>query len=125
MASGLALIGMPFYATYAASKAAISHFSEVMRRELKDYPIQVLTVYPTATDTPMMESANVASMDSPELVAQKTLDGLKKNDIQVILGGEQQLENVRSNHEDPLGFDKKVAANFLAMVERTAKHRAM
>lgn len=125
VASGLALIGMPFYAPYAATKAAVSRFSEAMRRELKDWPIQVMTVYPTATDTPMMENAVVGQMDSPELVAERTLEGLRAHAISVILGGEQREKDVKENFEDPTGFDQKVAPRYEAMAERTANHRAM
>jgi short-subunit dehydrogenase len=32
---GIALIGAPFYATYAAAKAGLARFSEALRRELK------------------------------------------------------------------------------------------
>jgi short-subunit dehydrogenase len=44
--SGIALIGMPFYATYAAAKAGLAHFGEALRRELLGENIHVLTVYP-------------------------------------------------------------------------------
>ena len=125
VSSGLGLIGMPFYATYAATKAAVKQFSEAMRRELKDYPIHVMTVYPTATDTPMMESAGSKNMDTPELVAKKTLDGLKNKEIDVILGGTQRIQDNKDNFEDPLGFDKKVGTMYDTMKNRAKNHRSM
>jgi short-subunit dehydrogenase len=125
VSSGLGLIGMPFYATYAATKAAVKQFSEAMRRELKDHPIHVMTVYPTATDTPMMESASSKNMDTPELVAKKTLDGLKNKEIDVILGGEQRIQDNKDNFNDPLGFDKKVNSMYETMKTRAKKHRSM
>ena len=54
--SGIALIGAPFYATYAAAKAGLARFGEALRRELKGEGIHVLTVYPGGTDTPMMQT---------------------------------------------------------------------
>lgn len=54
--SGIALIGVPFYATYAAAKAGLARFGEALRRELKGEGVHVLTLYPGATDTPMMQS---------------------------------------------------------------------
>src|SRR3546814_12801593 len=57
VSSGIALVGVPFYSTYAAVKAGISHFGEALRRELKGEGIHVMTVYPGATDTPMMTSS--------------------------------------------------------------------
>ncbi|MDA3919730.1 MAG: SDR family NAD(P)-dependent oxidoreductase, partial [Salinisphaera sp.] len=43
------LVGMPFYATYGATKAGIAHFGEAMRRELAEDGIHVMTVFPGAT----------------------------------------------------------------------------
>src|SRR3546814_2742545 len=40
--SGIALIGMPFYATYAAVKAGLARFGEALRRELKGEGVHVL-----------------------------------------------------------------------------------
>ncbi|RNL89867.1 SDR family NAD(P)-dependent oxidoreductase [Sinomicrobium pectinilyticum] len=125
VSSGLGLIGMPFYATYAATKAAVSRFSEAMRRELNGTSIHVMTVYPTATDTPMMETAATGNMDSPELVAQLTLEGLTDKKIRVVLGGDQRLEDEKTNFEKPLEFDKKVSTLYDAMQKRAANHRSM
>ena len=52
--SGIALMGAPFYTTYAAVKAGLARFGEALRRELKGEGVHVLTIYPGATDTPMM-----------------------------------------------------------------------
>jgi short-subunit dehydrogenase len=57
--SGIALIGVPFYATYAAAEAGLARFGEALRRELKGEGIHVLTVYPGGTDTPMMKTNRV------------------------------------------------------------------
>ena len=122
VSSGLALIGLPFYAPYAATKGAVKIFSEALRRELKDFPIQVATLYPTGTDTPMMKTANSDKLDSPEKVAQRTLEGLRNNAIDIVLSDEA---SVKLNRENPLEFDKKAASMFEAMKKRTANHRAM
>ena len=125
VSSGLGLIGMAFYAPYAATKAAVRQFSEALRRELNGRAIHVMTVYPTATDTPMMKSANATGMDSPALVATRTIEGLANKDIEVIMGGERMLENRKLNFEAPLQLDERLKANFDAMAKRAAGHRAM
>jgi NAD(P)-dependent dehydrogenase (short-subunit alcohol dehydrogenase family) len=125
ISSGLGLIGMPFYAPYAASKAALRQFSESLRRELAGQGIHVMTVYPTATDTPMMKTANTTTMDAPELVASRAVEGLVNKEIDVIMGGERMLENRRLNFEAPLQLDEKLKANFEAMAIRASGHRAM
>lgn len=56
VSSGIALVGAPFYATYAATKAGLAHFGEALRRELKGEGVNVLTAYPGGTDTPTMKS---------------------------------------------------------------------
>jgi len=125
ISSGLGYIGMPFYSVYAATKAAVKHFSEAMRRELKDYPIHVMTVYPTATDTEMMKTAKVEDMDSPQEVAEAAVAGLIDQEIEVILGGDQQKDMIKMNLEEPIKVDEKVTAQFDAIQKRAEHHRSM
>jgi NAD(P)-dependent dehydrogenase (short-subunit alcohol dehydrogenase family) len=125
VSSGLGLIGMPFYAPYAATKAAVRQFSEALRRELKDFPIHIMTVYPVATDTPMMATANAGNMDTAEAVASNAIKGLLNGEIDVFMGGEQLLSNRKLNFDDPLGYDEKVKGMYDAMLERAKNHRAM
>jgi uncharacterized oxidoreductase len=54
----VALIGAPFYVTYAATKAGLARFGEALRREVKGDGVHVLTVYPGGTDTPISTSAS-------------------------------------------------------------------
>ncbi|MDZ7755553.1 SDR family oxidoreductase [Rhodohalobacter sp.] len=127
ISSGLGYIAMPFYSVYAATKAAVKHFSESIRRELIHYPIHVMTVYPTATDTSMMQSAGVDpdNMDTPEEVAKASLEGLIDKRIEVILGGEKRKEDIQLNFNAPLKMDKKVENAFKSLQKRTATHRSM
>ncbi|HEY4111542.1 SDR family oxidoreductase [Puia sp.] len=125
VSSGLGLIGMAFYAPYAASKAALRQFSEALRRELIGQGIHVMTVYPTATDTPMMKTANTTGMDTPEQVANRAVDGLVNREIDVIMGGERMLKNRKLNFEDPLQLDEILKANYEAMAKRASGHRSM
>lgn len=126
VSSGLGYLGMPFYSVYAATKAAVKHFSESMRRELSDYPIHVMTIYPTSTDTEMMETAKVNSeMDSPEKVARASVKGLLNKEIEVILGGQQRKHQIQANFQDPLQVDKKVEEKFDSLRARAEEHRSM
>lgn len=125
ISSGLGLIAKPFYSVYAATKAAVKHFSEAMRRELIFENVHVMTVYPTATETDMMLTANVENMDSPELVARKSIEGLLNKDIDVILGGEKRHRDVEINKNQPLEIDRTVKENYEAYKKRTERHRAM
>ncbi|MDZ7690143.1 MAG: SDR family NAD(P)-dependent oxidoreductase [Balneolaceae bacterium] len=125
ISSGLGYIAMPFYSVYAATKAGVKHFSEGMRRELADYPIHVMTVYPTSTDTPMMETANTGDMDSPQNVARASIEGLLNRDIEVILGGQQRLDDINTNVNQPQKMDEKVEGLYDALRKRAERHRSM
>lgn len=125
ISSGYGYIAMPFYSVYAATKAAVAQFSDAMRRELFQYPLHVMTVYPSATDTGMMKTAVVEKMDSAEDVAKATITGLIQKEINVIIGGKEREEQVKVNFLEPRKFDQVAADNFEAQRERTKNHRSM
>lgn len=125
ISSGYGYIAMPFYSVYAATKAAVRQFSDAMRRELHAYPLHVLTVYPSATDTEMMKTAVVQGMDTPEDVARAAVDGLLGRAINVILGGPQREEQIKTNFLEPERIDAFAAANYEALRKRTENHRSM
>lgn len=126
VSSGLGYIAWPFYSVYAATKAGVRQFSDAMRRDLVDYPIHVMTIYPTSTATPMMDNAKVeGEMDSPEMVAEKSIDGLEKGELNVIFGGQQRLDDIQTNFHDPKKIDEKAKERYESLRKRTEEHRAM
>lgn len=125
MSSGYGYLAMPFYSVYAATKAAVGQFSDAMRRELYQYPLHVMTVYPSATDTDMMKTAVVANMDTADDVAKATIEGLFNKEINVILGGKQREEQIKLNFLEPKKVDEIAIANFETLRERTENHRSM
>lgn len=126
ISSGLGYLGMPFYSVYAATKAAVRQFSDSMRRELYEFPLHVMTVYPTTTDTDMMQNAQVEQkMDSAEEVAEATLKGLEEKEINVILGGEQRRKQIDINFNNPRKMDEFSKENYENMKKRTEHHRSM
>ncbi len=58
IASGIALVALPYYSVYAAVKAGLAHFDESLRRELLGTGVRVVTAFPGATATPMMDSSD-------------------------------------------------------------------
>lgn len=126
VSSGLGYIAQPFYHVYAATKAAVRQLSDGLRREYHAYPLHVMTVYPTATDTPMMRGAQMEkAMDDPMMVAEKSIEGMINGEREVIFGGPQRLEDIKTNHLEPEKIDEKAKANFEALRKRTETHRAM
>ncbi|MGI8946619.1 MAG: SDR family NAD(P)-dependent oxidoreductase, partial [Ornithinimicrobium sp.] len=114
ISSGIGLIGMPFYATYAAAKAGIAHFGEALRRELYGEGVHVLTVYPGATSTPMMESSKAGAeegfeYESPEAVADATVDAILDGSLTVVRGGQRRRDMIATNREDPASVDQVLA----------------
>lgn len=113
VSSAIALVGMPFYATYAATKAAIANFGEALRRELLGEGVSVLTVYPGATSTPMMESSSAGpeegfDYEPPEAVAAAILEGIETDQLSVIRGGSTRMAMIQTNREHPEAVDAKL-----------------
>lgn len=125
ISSGYGYIAMPFYSVYAATKAAVKQFSDAMRRELHQYPLHIMTVYPSATDTNMMKTAEVQEMDTPQEVAKQSVRGLFDKDIEVIMGGEERRKQIDLNFNHPEKMDEHAIASYEALQNRTRNHRAM
>jgi uncharacterized oxidoreductase len=128
--SGIALVAAPFYATYAGVKGGLAKFGESLRRELKGEGVQVLTVYPGATETPMMRSSRAG----PELgfirepanaVAAAVVDGIERDAFEVIRGGEARAKMIALNRDDPAALDKRFLELKPALAEAVRDHSAL
>lgn len=128
--SGIALVGVPFYATYAAVKAGLAHFGEALRRELKGEGIHVLTAYPTGTDTPMMRT-NRAGPDigfpreNAGDVAEAIVGGIEDRAVAVIRGGEARTQTIALNRHDPLALDERFLGLKPALEAAVSDHAAL
>jgi short-subunit dehydrogenase len=116
IASGIAQMGVPFYAGYAAAKAGLARFGEAMRRELKGEGVHVMTVYPGATGTRMMDTSRAdASMgfalQKVEDVVASIIEGMQSDAFEVVRGGEVRQAMLAQNRDDPAAID----ARFLAL----------
>lgn len=130
VSSGIALVGAPFYATYAAVKAGIAHFGEALRRELKGEGVHVLTVYPGGTDTPMMKSNRAGpelgfSREPASTVADAAVEGMEANAFEVIRGGEARAQMIALNRESPAAVDERFLGLKPALEEAVRDHSAL
>lgn len=125
LSSGLGLIAMPFYAVYASTKAGIRQFSDALRREFAPNEMQVLCVYPTATDTDMMSSSGRDNMDSPEMVARESIAALERGEINVVFGGRQREKDALFNFVYPETMDADIGKKYDQLKKSTQGHRAM
>jgi uncharacterized oxidoreductase len=112
VSSGIGLVGIPFYATYAGAKAGIARFGEALRRELKGEGVHVLTVYPVATDTPAMQSSRLGPelgfvRESADYVAQAIVAGIEADSFEVFRGGDSRARMVALNRDNPVAIDQR------------------
>lgn len=128
--SGIALVGAPFYTTYAAVKAGLAHFGESLRRELKGEGIHVLTAYPGGTDTPMMQSNRAGpelgfSREPASAVAEAIVQGIETDAFEVIRGGETRAQMIALNRQDPAAVDARFLALKPALEDAVKDHSAL
>lgn len=84
ISSGLAYIPMARTPIYCATKAALHSFSQSLRYQLQNTSVRVFEVIPPAVDTNLdrgtrQEREYKIPMISPEMVAERTLQGLARN----------------------------------------------
>ena len=130
VASGIALIGAPFYATYAGVKAGLARFGEALRRELKGEGIHVLTAFPRGTDTPMMKSNRAGpelgfSREPAAAVADAIVEGIEADAFEVIRGGETRARMIDLNRDNPAAVDERFLAMKPALEEAARDHSAL
>ncbi len=91
--SMLGSLGLPYYATYCASKFAVHGFSQALRRELVDTNIGVTYIAPRTVNTSMNDAAALAmlaktggNLDEPEKVAAIVVKALEYEKQEVFIG---------------------------------------
>ena len=128
--SGIALIGAPFYTTYAAAKAGLARFGEPLRREVKGEGVHVLTAYPGATDTPMMRSNRAGSelgfsREPACEVAAAIVAGIEAGAFEVIRGGEARAQMIALNRDNPAAVDERFLGLKPALEDAVKDHAAL
>jgi short-subunit dehydrogenase len=88
VSSAAAFGPMPFFATYAASKAFLLHYTEALAEELSDRPIDVLALCPGATKTRFFERAGIEhlgfTMHEPDRVVREGLQALGHRTVHIV-----------------------------------------
>lgn len=130
IASGIALVGLPYYSAYAGVKAGLARFDEALRRELHGTGIYVATAYPGATATPMMDT-NAAGEDigfgrrSVDEVADAIVDGLREDLIEINTALPSRRAMQELNRTDPGAVDEKLAPLLPKLRQAVFEHRSM
>lgn len=130
ISSGIALVGLPFYAVYAATKAGLARFDEAMRRELIGTGVHVATAYPGATDTPMMASSDAGGDLG---LGRRPVDEVGAEIITALAAGESEINTSAperrrmqlTNATDPLAVDAALTPRLAALEAATRAHRSI
>jgi len=111
--STLGTIGYPGYAAYGASKAALKHFVQALRREMADTALQFCYIAPRATQTSMntvaaqqLNQALGSKTDQPDWVAEQILTQLTATRMQDKNLGLPERLFIRLNALQPSLLDK-------------------
>ncbi len=91
VASTAAFQGVPFMATYAATKAFVLSFSEALWEENRPYGIKVMALCPGVTETNFFEAARgrkppARVAQTPEEVVETAISGLNRGKSHIISG---------------------------------------
>ncbi len=91
VSSGLAFIPIATMPVYCATKAGIHMFTIALRHQLKGTPIKVFEIVPPAVDTELGKSTTSGSEQEyrgipPSVVAAATLETLKNDEYEVVIG---------------------------------------
>ncbi len=83
---------IPFFATYAATKAFVTSFSEAIAEENRPFGIQVMALCPGSTKTNFFKASNidralqVKGQQTPEEVVETALNGVTRGRTKIVSG---------------------------------------
>lgn len=92
VSSGAGFQPIPFFATYAATKAFVSSFTEAIAEENRPFGIRIMALCPGTTETGFFEASGikdpikVKGVQSPEQVVEAALRGLAKGKRKKVSG---------------------------------------
>jgi len=117
VASTAAFQGVPFMATYAATKAFVLSFSEALSEENRPHGIRVLALCPGVTDTNFFAASKIdrppmRTVQTPEEVVDTALRGLSRGKS-VVISGWANWFVVEAERVVPRSVVTKVAAKAL------------
>jgi uncharacterized protein len=130
IASGIALVPLPFYTTYAATKSGVAAFGHSLRRELHGSGVHVVTVYPGATATPMMDTSSAGEdlgfgRRPVDDVVDDIVTGLDRgeHEINTSLPARRALQQLHAR--DPLAVDEALAPRLGELEAAVSDHRSV
>jgi len=138
VSSAAGLFGLPWHAAYSASKFGLRGISEVLRFDLEQHGIRVSLVCPGGVDTPLVDTVEIAGVDTnapslrklkarfrkhavtPEAAAAAILRGIARNDYLVFTSRDIRVVHFLQNK---LGFLYETAMRRLQRQMNLARER--
>lgn len=109
---------IPFMATYAATKAFVTSFSEAIAEENRPFGIQIIAICPGSTETPFFERGKVGrefaakGVETPEQVVETAMSAIGKGRSRVVSGWKNRMV-ARASALAPNALITRVIANKL------------
>lgn len=118
---------MPYFAIYSATKGALTSFSVAFREEVKRAGVKVTAVLPGAMPTREDIKAQIAGQGlwgklaakSPDFVAEKSLNAVRKNRAKIVLGFWNKVMNAGTKLV-PAGLRTKFIAKRWSKISKDA-----
>ena len=118
---------MPYFALYSATKGALTSFSVSLREEMKGTGVKVTAVLPGAIPTRDDVKEQIKgqglwgkiAVKSPEFVAIKSLEAVKKNKAKVVVGFANKFMNA-STRLIPASWKRKFITKRWSKIEKDA-----
>jgi len=110
VSSLLGFMGIYGYTAYAASKYAMTGFSDCLRQEMLEYDVNVSVLFPGDTDTPQLAEENRIKPEetkaiagkvkvmSAEAVAAALLKGISRNKYHILVGADAKVTYFMYRH---------------------------
>jgi uncharacterized protein len=117
---------VPTMATYAATKAFLSSWSQALREELRDDPVHVTLLAPGFTRTPFVDAAEAGSearwipgplWDDPLEVARAGLDGVAR-DRALVVPGVVYRASVAASDVTPTALTRRIVGTATRLMGR-------
>ena len=130
IASGIALVSLPFYTTYAATKTGVAAFGHALRRELYGSGVHVATAYPGATATAMMDTSTAGEdlgfgRRPVEDVVTDTLEALGRGEHEINTSLPTRRGMQQMHARDPLAVDAALAPRLDELEAAVHHHRSI
>ena len=97
VSSAAGLFGLPWHAPYSATKFGLRGLSEVLRFDLRRHRIGVSLVCPGAVDTGLVDTVEVAGIDTRSSVFQRAATGFQRHAATPEQAAERILRGVERN----------------------------